>query len=175
MRFLHIILHIDSHPVSIDRSAKVKNRAVSGLSSNNCRFVNVVVGVTMPTAFITPSSIATLAERYGWVAAIQQCVYYCKQHPPFCTAYLVYSHNNEQLWLRLVVILSNLRETRLSSAGHERLAIPLTDNDHRTSTDAKNIITLRPVSVFHTVRPHMKYKKRNHLLFRVTFPAALWI
>lgn len=129
MRSRHIILHMVSYPAGIEWSLKAKHARASALSSNNGRFVNVVVGVTMPTAFITPGSLATLAERYGWVASIQQCVwrlaYYCKQHPPFCTAYLVYSHNNEQLWLRLVVILSNLRETRLSSAGHERLAIPL--------------------------------------------------
>lgn len=45
--------------------------------------------------------------------------------------------------------MSIIREARLSSAGHDRLAIPLPDNDYWTSIDAKNII-LAPVSVFHT-------------------------
>lgn len=54
-----------SNPIGIEWSVKVKNRRASGLSSNNGGFVNVVVGVTMPTAFITPGSIATLAEHYG--------------------------------------------------------------------------------------------------------------
>lgn len=176
MLFRHIITHgfiSNNHPVV----SKVKNRMVSGLSSNNCRFVSVLVGVTMPTAFITPGSIATLAECYGWVA-IQQCVwrltYYCKQHPPFCTTYLVYRHNNEQLLVRLLV-MSSVCETRLSSARLDRSAIPATNNDYWTSIDAKNIIILAPASVFNIVWLHMKYKKRNHLLFRATFPAVLLI
>lgn len=107
--------------VSYPITSEVKDKRVPGLSSNNCGFVRVLVGVTMPTAFITPGSIATLAECYVWVS-IQQCVvwrlaYYCKQHPPFCTTYLVYRHNNnEQLLLRLLVMSIVYEKHELATA-----------------------------------------------------------
>jgi len=42
--------------------------AGKGEEQKSVGFVIVVVGVTMPTAFITPGCIATQAEHYGWVA-----------------------------------------------------------------------------------------------------------
>jgi len=89
--------------------SEVKDKRVSG-----CGFVRVLVGVTMPTAFITPGSIATLAECYGWV--VWRLAYYCKQHPPFCTTCLVYRHNNNEQFLLRLLVMPIVYETHLATA-----------------------------------------------------------
>jgi len=62
-----------------------------------------------------------LARRSGEISYIKGDVVYSKDiftfSYGFCT---IYRHNNKQLWLRLLVIMSIIRETRLASAGHDR-------------------------------------------------------